>query len=161
MGWKGINIEPHKAKFNKLVATRPKDNNLNIGIANKDGSLTYYETIPDTHSTFTEEGIINNDNKYVKLHQKLQIPVKKLSSVLTTAKVTNIDFMSIDTEGFDLEVLKSNDWEKYRPTIICIEINKGYTPIHEFLKSVDYIEIFNNDLNSLFITTREQLWVKE
>lgn len=34
---------------------------------------------------------------------------------------TKLDFMSVDAEGFDLEVLKSNDWDKYRPTVLLVE----------------------------------------
>jgi len=150
-GWTGINIEPHKLKFDRLVKCRPNDINLNIGIANKNGVLEYYETKPDTHSTFSKAEMLAFDPKYVKVLHILQIPVKKLSAVFKECGVSIIDFLTVDTEGYDLEILKSNDWVKYRPKIICIEINKGHDSIDSFLCSVKYSEFFNNGLNSLYI----------
>lgn len=151
LGWKGINIEPHKLRYNKLVEIRPLDINLNIGVANEGENLEYYETDPDYYSTFSKKELANYKKDNIKILNTLQIPVQKLSTVLNQhCGRKSIDFLSIDTEGFDLEVLKSNDWIKYKPKIICIEIDKDYEAIRNFLGSFSYIEIYNNGLNSLF-----------
>ena len=54
-----------------------------------------------------------------------------------------IDFLSIDCEGLDLNVLKSNDWNKYRPTIVCIEThddlqNDLHSESAKFMNEVGY-----------------------
>ena len=50
------------------------------------------------------------------------IPVKPLSQVLSECSIgIDIDFFSVDTEGFDMEVLKSNDWNRFRPKAIVLE----------------------------------------
>ena len=60
---------------------------------------------------------------------------------------TKIDFLNIDVEGKDEEVLISNNWEKYNPSYILVEIlREKYvgdknSSIKEFLKSKDYIPI--------------------
>ena len=62
-------------------------------------------------------------------------------------KNKKIDFLNIDAEGKDEEVLLSNNWEKYKPTYILVEIlrenhlNKNDSSIKKFLKSKDYIPI--------------------
>ena len=71
-----------------------------------------------------------------------------------------MDFFDIDVEGFDLEVLKTNDWKKYRPKVIVIESD---SPLKEDITSeiVNYLEavnykligksIINGDLGNLFL----------
>ncbi|HLQ78184.1 MAG TPA: FkbM family methyltransferase [Terriglobia bacterium] len=67
----------------------------------------------------------------------------------------HIDFMSIDVEGYDLQVLKSNDWERFRPTHVLLEslgfdlINPGKEPIHTLLQQYHY-DLFAKTLNTLF-----------
>ena len=66
-----------------------------------------------------------------------------------------IDFLSIDVEGLDLEVLKSNDWLKFRPSWVLVEqLNLGDIEnmdfeIHHYMKSLDYI-LFAKTFNTLF-----------
>ena len=66
-----------------------------------------------------------------------------------------INFMSIDVEGYDLEVLQSNDWNLYKPTFILIEIltssldTLNNNEITQFLKSNDY-HIYAKCINTVF-----------
>jgi hypothetical protein len=66
-----------------------------------------------------------------------------------------IDFLSIDVEGLDLEVIKSNDWKKYRPKWVLAEqlnlndIENLDFEIHHFMRSVGYI-LFAKTFNTLF-----------
>jgi hypothetical protein len=70
-----------------------------------------------------------------------------------------IDFISIDTEGYDLEVLKSNNWEKFKPEIICTESsihhkerakNSYIKKTDEYLSKIGYIKVYDNGLNTIF-----------
>jgi hypothetical protein len=65
-----------------------------------------------------------------------------------------IDFMSVDVEGFDLCVLKSNDWNQFRPTLLIVEMNNEYEEIVDFLRNNNYLLIFNNLYNGIFIDLR-------
>ncbi len=123
-GWKGINVEPDFAQFRKIEAVRKKDVNLNIGIASKSGTLTYWQMNPNTLSTFSEAQAKESIKEGFNLTKKMKIPVMTLASVLEKyAKRKHIDFLSVDVEGFELDVLKSNDWKKFRPRILCIELS--------------------------------------
>lgn len=162
-GWVGINIEPSKENYNKFVLDRKKDINLNIGIGNKNEKMEFFRFVPDTLSTFSTKEKL----KYVKLGHKFLgtefIDVRKLSYILNKyCPARKIDFLSVDTEGFDLEVLQSNDWKKFQPKVICIEtaIYRGFKlakairakakQIDLFLISKGYQVVFDNSTNSIY-----------
>lgn len=154
-GWRGINIEPNTSCYLKFVKDRPRDINLNIGIGNKNGKLIFNQFDPDTLSTFSPK----QTREYIKdgysLIKKYKIPVRSLKSVLNRyAKNKRIDFLSIDTEGFDFEVLKGNDWKKFKPEIICIESvekNAETKKIKKYLISKGYKRKYNNYVNSIYM----------
>lgn len=151
-GWSGINIDPSPGSMILFNKTRPRDINLEIGISDKNESLTYY--LIDEKSTmnsFSKDNLIQNGMiKHVK--KEIPIKVKPLSEILDTYsnKFENIDFISIDVEGFDLNVLKSNDWKRYKPSVIAIEltcntledVEKSESTI--YLKSLGYITVAKN-----------------
>lgn len=162
-GWYGINIEPGISQWKNIAAKRPKDINLNIGVGLKKDSLTYYSIDPPTLSTFQQ----NQAQAYIKqgfhLLEKVRILVFPLKNIFRKyAKEKYIDFISIDVEGMEMQVLASNDWKIFRPHFICIEsadyskTNKGrdnYEHICTFLKKVGYTKVFDNGLNSFYTDT--------
>lgn len=123
-GWKGINIEPLPGSMSLFDKVRPKDINLEIGISNSNDSLIYYMFDEPALNGFLDD----LSSKYIKdgykLLNKKIIPTTTLKEVLDKylKKYSVIDFMTIDVEGMELKVLKSNDWEKYSPEILSIEI---------------------------------------
>ncbi|MFH1772969.1 MAG: FkbM family methyltransferase [Patescibacteria group bacterium] len=121
-GWSGINIEPNIKKIDLFKKKRKRDLNLNFGIGTANGDLKFYIFNVDTLSTFSKK--VAND--YVSMGHKIldikKIKVLSLKSILDKyLNSRNIDFLSVDTEGNDLDVLKSNDWDKYRPNFLIIE----------------------------------------
>ena len=82
----------------------------------------------------------------------------KLNSILNQSKFKNrqIDFLNIDVEGADFEVLKSLDFNIYEPKIICIEImdkNIFESKIYNFLKDINYKKIWSSksSFNHIFL----------
>lgn len=121
-GWNGINIEPNNLKNKLLASFRKRDLNLNIGIGTKNENIDFYCFREDVLSTFSKS--VADD--YTKMGHKIleikKIQVYPLSLIFDKhLNGRNIDFLSIDTEGNDLDVLKSNDWNKYRPNFLIIE----------------------------------------
>lgn len=158
-GWHGINIEPNPKLFNKFITERVRDINLNIGIGRRKGKAVFYQFFPDTLSTLSNL----ESNRYLKqgyiLENKFKIDIDSLSNILGKyTKGINIDFFSIDTEGYDLEVLKSNNWNQFRPKFICIEsislsmennVIKN-TKLHKFLVRTGYKKVYDNGVNSIY-----------
>lgn len=159
-GWHGINIEPDTARWSRICKVRKRDINLNIGIAGKKGSLTYYRIDPPTLSTFELPQAKAYEKQGFTILEKTKVFVLPLRDVFQKyAKDIPIDFMSIDVEGMEQEVLESNDWKLYRPHFICIEsvdyskTNEGrdnYSRIGSLLRKVDYVKILDKELNSFY-----------
>jgi len=92
--------------------------------------------------------------------------VHSLKDVLdmNISKNDRLDFFDIDVEGLDIEVLKSNDWLKYRPKIILIETDLSIlkdinSEIVQYLATVDYRliakSVISGDLGNLFLINNQ------
>jgi FkbM family methyltransferase len=149
-GWSGINIEPNIRCYRRIVERRKRDVNLNIGIGKEAARSTFYSFLPDTRSTFSAEVADRLIDKGLKLMEKNEVEIWPLSEVLGKYRPDEtIDFMSIDTEGYDDQVILSNDWEKYRPGIICIEAAKLDTT-HRYLLELGYVKVDATSDNSIY-----------
>jgi len=146
-GWRGINIEPTPDAIKAFKLFRKRDINLNIGIGPEKGSLTFHcfnEPALNSFSKEVSERIDRESDKY-KIIQRLEIDVLPLSEVFDKHLPSGqkIDFISIDVEGLDFQVLQSNNWDKYEPEVILIEENVNIdeiskSPIYQFLKEKGY-----------------------
>ena len=153
-GWRGVNIEPEPSLHAKLVARRDGDINLNVGVGPEPGTMTFYRMSADTLSSFNKEAAIQGGiANGATLVSEEQLPVMRLDDLLDAhGEGKKIDFMSVDAEGYDLAVLKSNDWTRHRPSVIMVEINVGGDEIIEYVESQDYILVFDNNLNGIFLS---------
>jgi FkbM family methyltransferase len=156
-GWRGINIEPDYKNYLKFVQKRPEDINLNLGIGSKKSFMKFYIFDTDTLSTFSEDSVEKYKTLGYKVVGEKDIEVVTLEEVVPKyLGDTPIDFISIDTEGYDLEVLKSNNWEKYRPKLICIEnFEGGEEDVKKFLEDNMYQKVKSTRVNSIYKDLRE------
>jgi FkbM family methyltransferase len=157
-GWRGINIEPDYNNYIKFVEKRPEDINLNLGIGTKKGSLKFYLFDTDTLSTFSSDSVEKYKTLGFKVIEEKLIELVSLEEVISKYLGNEpIDFISIDTEGYDLEVLKSNNWEKYRPKLICVEnFEEDEVEVKEFLEDKMYQKIKSTKINSIYKNLREE-----
>lgn len=157
-GWRGINIDamPGSMKlFNKL---RPRDINIEKAISDKKQVLTYYVFNEPALSGFSKELSEKRDkmSNYFIL-KTIEIETTTLEKVLDEYLPAGqeIDFLSIDVEGLDFEVLKSINLNKYKPKVILIEILEvSLEDIinHEitlFLKQFGY-RVYAKTMNTVF-----------
>ena len=157
-GWKGINIEPTPGAITAFNIFRHKDINLNIGISGKNEKLLFYCFNEPPLNGFSKEVSEerNNSSKKYKIIKEIEVETRRLSDVLDQYLPENqqIDFLSIDVEGLDLEVLKSNNWQKYKPAFILVEDSINFTTladseVHGFLEKQGYA-IIAKTMRTLF-----------
>lgn len=123
-GWRGINIDAMPESmiaFNKL---RPEDINVEVAIANVSEPLTYHMFNEPALNSFSYQISTQRDElPNYKITDKRKINTKALSEILDEylPEGQDVDFLSIDVEGLDHQVLLSNDWSKYKFKIILIE----------------------------------------
>jgi FkbM family methyltransferase len=145
-GWKGINIEPTTHLIDLFYKHRKRDINLQAAVSDHSGSLTFFEFNEPALNGFDEKLSLERASmSQYQLISKRDVPVFTLKEILDKHLPENqrIDFFTIDVEGHDLNILKSNDWEKYKPFFILIEgeFNSNNAPdndIHQFLDARHY-----------------------
>jgi len=157
-GWKGINIDPLPGIMEYFKTLRPRDTNLQVGISEKRQMLTYHMFNEPALNGFSNSlsKQYENETSY-QLIQKVDIETFPLSEVLDRylPKDQTIDFLSVDAEGLDFEVLKSNNWDKYKPQVVLIEDlefslnNKSQSLIYNYLTNLEY-ELFAKTINTVF-----------
>ncbi|MFA6601250.1 MAG: FkbM family methyltransferase [Candidatus Paceibacterota bacterium] len=159
-GWRGINIDPNPGTVALFSKKRPRDINLEIGISSKNGTMKYYEFSEPALNSFSE-ALSQERNRLsgCRIVFIKEVPVVRLDKVLdeNIRDGQTIDFMSIDVEGHELEVLKSNNWSKYRPTVILVEIldfdmiRPSQSEIFNLLVSLGYKLYAKTGLTNIFI----------
>ncbi|PKN02635.1 SAM-dependent methyltransferase [Candidatus Dojkabacteria bacterium HGW-Dojkabacteria-1] len=146
-GWRGLNLDAMPDSMKAFNRKRPRDINLEVGVSGKEGEMTYYMFDDFALNGFSKDLSKERDeNSNFEILEERKIKTSPLSKILDEYLPENqkIDFMSIDVEGLDLMVLKSNDWGKYLPSYILVEsigddiesIIKN--PIYLFLKKKQY-----------------------
>ena len=134
-GWNGVNIDVSKTSIDLFNMSRKKDINLNLAISNFDGETFYYENSP-----------INQQNSLIqmnKLQKKIKIKCLTLDTVLNNKNLDEFDYLNIDVEGSELEVIKGFNLKRFNPKLITIENND--LTIDEYLKSEVCKILIEND----------------
>lgn len=148
-GWSGINIDAMPGSMTKFNKIRPKDINIECGVGLKNEQLTFYQFNETALNTFSKKEALSKNKDGYKIIKSNFLQVESLENLLDKymPRNTKIDFLNIDVEGKDEEVLISNNWEKYKPNYILVEILRekyianSNSSIKKFLKSIGYIPI--------------------
>ena len=155
-GWRGINIDCNPGSMVLFNKKRPFDINLEYALSEKAEVLKFNCFGEPALNSFITNPSENSDSKNV-LIRTIKLKTFTLESVLQRNLPENavIDFLTIDVEGMDLNVLKSNDWRTYRPKIVLVEDFSGRqdyggsTGITEYMDLIGYI-LFAKTVNTFF-----------
>lgn len=159
-GWSGINIEPNQQLFEKLEKARPRDINIHAGASVKSGkqTLRIYSGKNYGLATFsgeTKKQYEDEGAEHTSRYKDVEVTMVALKDVFKQNGVRKIDFLKIDVEGFEKDVIDSNDWSKYRPRVICIEANHIQADWKETLKKHHYLLTYNDGLNDYYVAKEE------
>jgi FkbM family methyltransferase len=150
--WRGINIEPIKKVFDKLVINRQNSINLNCAVCNNDGETDF---LCNTGYTEMISGIKDNfDIRHLErlqceniqhgsITEVIKVETKKLETILHENDISHINYLSIDVEGAEFEVIKSINFDKVFIDVIGFENNYNdvSVPIVEYLQNKGFIII--------------------
>ena len=159
-GWHGINIDAMPGSMVAFNKERPRDINLELAISKYSEDLIYYMFNESALNTFSEdEAHKKEQSANYKIIEKKLIKTLPLANILDKycPKPIEIDFMSIDVEGLDLQVLESNNWNLYKPKLILVEELERFpiqeivhtSSIYKFLLDLGY-ELTAKTMNTLF-----------
>ena len=155
-GWRGINIDISDFSIKLFKFLRPEDLNLNLAISNLEGEIDMFfqkklsqlSTIKEKHAKIAFQGTIHNK----------KILSRRLNSILEESKYRGkrINFLNIDVEGSDFEVLQSLDFNKYSPELICIEVIEKElekSDVFNFLHNKKYKKTWSGVFSHIFQLT--------
>lgn len=145
-GWRGVNIDPLPGVKEIFDKYRPEDINIEMGVSEREDTLDYYMFNEPSLNTFDSDTARRLSSQGLEIVETRRLDTKPLGEILigVVDEDRKIDLMTIDAEGFDFEILKSNDWGKFSPSVIMIEqpqldFDKVYnTETYKFLAGLKY-----------------------
>jgi FkbM family methyltransferase len=166
--WNGINIEPIKSVYDKLLINRPNDKNINCAICNYDGKTEficnngYTEMISGIKETYDKRHYnrLDNENKLMNASTEIIIvDTKKLETIFNENNISRVHYLSIDVEGGEFEVIKSINFDNVFIDVIGFEnnYNDASIPIIEYLQSKKYV-VINNSIDIFMIHERSMFY---
>jgi len=166
-GWRGLNVEASPANFRRVSEGRPLDDNVNVGVSNEAGTLTFYDSATETAglSTFSAEEAARHRETGVVFVER-RIPVKPLAELLAERPARTIDFMSVDVEGHEREVLVGADFARFRPRVVIVEATRPRTTTPVFdkwepiLLSADYVFAVFDGLNRYYVRSEDRALIE-
>jgi len=158
-GWRGINIDAMPGSMHSFNKVRPRDTNLEIGIAELKAQIDYYifnePALNGFSHALSQERHVAESPFLIK--DVIKVDVLPLREVLEQYLPVgqSIDFMSVDVEGLDFQVLRSNDWNRYRPTYVLAEVLGSslheieQSEIGQFMRDKGYV-LYAKCMNTVF-----------
>jgi FkbM family methyltransferase len=155
-GWTGINIEPQRKYYELLEVDRANDVNLNIGISDSSGSLDLREFPGDGLSTFSDamkSEYEQDEDMRAAGHIDYEVRVETLANVFAqhVPEGQTVHFLKVDVEGLEYQVLRGNDWSRFRPILVCVEANHIVQDWHRLLADASYDKVLFDGLNEYFL----------
>jgi len=124
-GWHGVTVEPIPRLAKLHRRWRRRDELLAVAVGATDGTVDFFEMTPSVLSTLDHAVA----SQYIAegravLYRSYPIKVMAVNEVFEYASaIAPVDFVSIDIEGLDVSVLAAVDFARFRPKLICIEVN--------------------------------------
>jgi heptosyltransferase-2 len=159
-GWRGINVEPGLV-FARLAAARPRDVNLNLAASDRAGEVEFFEFpgadglagfSPDVPEPFRHLA----DRRFART-----VRAAPLRDILAEHAPPAIDFLTIDVEGHERQVLLGNDWGRFRPRVVLVEatLPLSQVPCHDrwedVLLAADYRFAYFDGLNRFYVRAED------
>lgn len=166
-GWRGINVDIDAIKVEAFRMLRPEDVNVVSAVSSQEGEIVYYSNGFYSLSVSMDDQFVasRNTRKYRRKTAHCQ-PLTKIIDA-TVYRDRHIDVLSIDTEGHDIEVLKSLDMQRYNPRLIAVEIHLPLltdimqSELYNYLIDRGYCMVGWNSLTLLFANPSLQYELQE
>lgn len=160
-GCNGISIEPDPTLFKEIKKYRKNDICLNIGIGlEEEVEAEFYVMSSPTLNTFSKKQAVEYENYgNITIKETKKIPLKNINLIIKEYCNKTPNFISLDVEGLDYEILKTFDFSQYRPEVFCLETltytenntENKITEIIDLMLSNDYMVYADTYINTIFV----------
>lgn len=124
-GWHGINVDATPGSMRAFRRKRRRDINLEVAVAKDVDSIVLHQFVESALNTMSDDVAAERLAEGVNVaRESVIVPALPLVSILQEhlPDGTTIDLLTVDVEGADLEVLQSNDWSRFRPSVVVVEV---------------------------------------
>jgi FkbM family methyltransferase len=148
-GWRGVLVEPQASLCEKLRPARPRSQVFQVACSSpgSEGEADLILTEYDGNATLKPQ----RDSHGINYVGAERVRITTLDSVLQAAGVSRMDFVSLDVEGHEIEVMRGFNFEKYKPSLILIEDGVRDLSKHCFLKRRGYKLVKRTTLNNWYV----------
>jgi FkbM family methyltransferase len=163
LGYRGVLVEPNVAACQKIREARPGDTVLEAGIGvTAVRQADYYVMSKTSWNTFSKEEAehqVKVGNGTVSIRQVIKMPLLNINDVMDKHFKRAPAFLSVDTQGMELAILKSIDYNRFRPEIICAETlvtgtNKLIPETAAFMQTQGYVVRGMTFVNTIFVDSK-------
>jgi FkbM family methyltransferase len=128
-GGHGVLVEPNPAKIRRLQRKRPRDRTLAVGVGTTSEPTTsdYYliggpsDGELNTFSKSEADEIQKRGGGTHFIEKVIKMPLENINTIIQRELGAAPNLLSVDTEGMDLDILKTMDFDRFRPDVICVE----------------------------------------
>jgi FkbM family methyltransferase len=132
LGWRGVNVEPIRRKWQGFAEARPRDVNLNVALSDRPGTARFYECVTDTALSTMDPRQAEELRRRSLPVDEYDVPVMTLNRIIEEHAPATVDFLKIDVEGAEAIVLAGIDLTKHRPRVLVIEATKPATAVEDW-----------------------------
>lgn len=148
LGWGGLTVEPIPGLCALHKKIRPRDICINAGVGAASGMADFWETVPHVFSSFSHADAVRAEkNGWCRIVRKARVPILTPAQILQQAglgKSAAPNYLAIDTEGLDMEILKCWPMGMAKPDVISCEVLSDHdnsSPAMEILKARGYCHL--------------------
>lgn len=152
-GVSGISVEADPVLFDFFQQSRDRDICINAAILpNCSEKVTFYKMTATTLSTFSLDKAREIEKTTTnKIIETIQVNALTINELLKKFASQKPDFISIDIEGLDAEVIRSLDFDLWEPKVICIENDVDlHSSLASFMEDHGYFIYYNTGINTIF-----------
>lgn len=120
-GWRGLVVEPQDALARLYAHVRPRDATVSTLVGRQDGEIDFH-MVEGMHgfSTTVADNARTASDLGARITTK-RMPMRTLASLVAEHGLTRVDFLKVDVEGAEADVLAGNDWTRLRPRVVVVE----------------------------------------
>jgi FkbM family methyltransferase len=165
-GCRGVLVEPNPFRRNALVAERPGDVVLSVGVgAGEPGEADFFMignsdgSDIDTFQRAQADGYTRQIGEKASIKKTIKVPLVSVNEIIAKYFRGAPDFISVDTEGMDLQILRSLDFNRFRPAVVCAETlifgtKKVETRLLDLMAERGYVVRGGTHVNTIFLDER-------
>ena len=157
-GGGGVCVEPDPSRRSAFTRVRRRDQCLSVGVGKEDKeAVPFYVLSEPSLSTFDKTNAEQHEaTGSAKIRRVITVPVYSINTLIEKYLLRCPDFLSVDVEGIDLEILQAVDFNRFRPAVICVETIDFYTQakqteVLDFLRSQGYRLQADTVINSILV----------